>query len=88
MPKIGHDLAKQPVTIDRNHWSRLSEMTGHDEPKYAFECTIAEGLLRLEENFQQCYKPLGNQGGYQLVNLGWGEALVLTRERSVGFPPK
>jgi IS30 family transposase len=34
-PKIGHDLAKQPVTIDRNHWSRLSEMTGHDAPKYA-----------------------------------------------------
>jgi hypothetical protein len=34
-PKIGHDLAKQPVTIDRNHRSRLSEMTGHDAPKYA-----------------------------------------------------
>jgi hypothetical protein len=34
-PKIGHDLAKQLVTIDRNHWSRLNEMTGHDAPKYA-----------------------------------------------------
>jgi endonuclease YncB( thermonuclease family) len=34
-PKIGHELAKQPVTIDRNHRSRLSEMTGHDGPKYA-----------------------------------------------------
>jgi len=34
-PKIGHDLAKQSVTINRNHRSRLSEMTGHDAPKYA-----------------------------------------------------
>ncbi|TAN47474.1 MAG: hypothetical protein EPN21_17530, partial [Methylococcaceae bacterium] len=34
-PKIGHDLAKQPVTIDRNRWSRFSEMSGHDALKYA-----------------------------------------------------
>jgi hypothetical protein len=40
-PKIGHDLVKQPVTIDRNHRSRLSEMTGHDAPKYALEVMLA-----------------------------------------------
>jgi len=45
-PKIGHDLAKQPVTIDRNHRSRLSEMTGHDAPKYAMLIKMSDiGLI-------------------------------------------
>ena len=49
-PKIGHELVKQPVTIDRNHWSRLSEMTGHDAPKYAafITCSGNAKLLVLD----------------------------------------
>ena len=35
-PEIGHDPPKQAVTSYRNDRSRLSEMTGHDEPKYAY----------------------------------------------------
>jgi hypothetical protein len=38
-PEIGHDQPKQAVTPYRNDRSRLSEMTGHDGPKYA--ATIA-----------------------------------------------
>lgn len=34
-PEIGHDQPKQAVTSYRNDRSRLSEMTGHDGPKYA-----------------------------------------------------
>jgi hypothetical protein len=31
----GHALPKQPVTPYRNERSRLTEITGHDGPKYA-----------------------------------------------------
>ncbi len=33
--EIGLDQAKSPVTPYRNDWSHLSEMAGHDGPKYA-----------------------------------------------------
>ena len=33
--KIGHDRPKQAVTPYRNDRSRLTEMGGHDGPKYA-----------------------------------------------------
>lgn len=51
-PKIGHELAKQPVTIDRNHRSRLSEMTGHDGPKYA--ANLSTSLI-----FPLCHRRIG-----------------------------
>jgi hypothetical protein len=35
--KIGHDRPKQAVTPYRNDRSRLTEMGGHDGPKYAVE---------------------------------------------------
>ncbi|MDO9206065.1 hypothetical protein [Methylotenera sp.] len=31
-PKIGHDKPFWLVTIDRNHWSRWTVLTGHDRP--------------------------------------------------------
>ena len=44
--KIGHDRPKQAVTPYRNDRSRLTEMGGHDGPKYAASAADFEQFLQ------------------------------------------
>ena len=67
--KIGHDRPKQAVTPYRNDRSRLTEMGGHDGPKYA---RVAEdkgqSLQAALIDAMNLY--LRNAGAHPIIDIG------------------
>jgi len=68
-PEIGHDQPKQAVTPYRNERSRLSEMTGHDGPKYALEQMLLNNELfaATSDTFND---PFDAQADYRIKQQG------------------